>query len=63
MFRKAVRERTIAQPPISMARLEPEDRGREGLPALPRSSRFRAHDEGDDEGHVYSTARYPTRFD
>jgi hypothetical protein len=33
------------------------------LAVLQLTSRFRAHDDVEESGHVYLTARYPTRFD
>jgi hypothetical protein len=42
---------------------ESEDHGREGSAALQHTSRFRTHDDAEDSGHVYLTARHATRFD
>jgi hypothetical protein len=64
MRQKAARERPGTFPIIKMPRRrDSEDPGREGLAVLQLTSRFRAHDDVEDSGHVYLTARYPTRFD
>lgn len=64
MRQKAAKERPGTFPIIKVShRLDSEDPGREGLAVLQLTSRFRAHDDVEDSGHVYLTARYPTRFD
>jgi hypothetical protein len=63
MRRKVAKARQETPPNSRDAKREPEDRVSEPLPSLQRTSRFREHDEADDNGHVYPTARYTTRFD
>jgi hypothetical protein len=63
VLRKAERVRPVNRPTTSQLRRESKDPGHETLPALQRTSRFRAHDESDEGGHSYPTARYLTRFD
>ena len=64
MRQKPARERQGTVPIIKVPRRrDSEDPGCEALAALQPTSRFRAHDDVEDSGHVYLTARYPTRFD
>jgi hypothetical protein len=61
VLRKAVRQRESLHAIVHASTREPDDHERP--PVLQHTSRFRAHDETDDGGHRYQTARYPTRFD
>jgi hypothetical protein len=62
VLRKAERVRPVNRPTTKPHR-ELKDGSQETVPALQRTSRFRTHDETDDGGHSYPTARYLTRFD
>jgi hypothetical protein len=63
VLRKAERLRPVNRPTINKLHRELKDTGHETVPALQRTSRFRTHDESDEGGHSYPTARYLTRFD
>ena len=63
MLRKAERIRPVNRPTTNKLHRELKDTGHETVPALQRTSRFRTHDESDEGGHSYPTARYSTRFD
>jgi hypothetical protein len=63
VLRKAERVRPVNRPTTAKLPRELKDTAHEILPALQRTSRFRAHDETDENGHTYPTARYLTRFD
>jgi hypothetical protein len=63
VLRKAVRQRESLYAVAKASTRESDDNGFERPPVLRHTSRFRAHDENDDSGHRYQTARYPTRFD
>ena len=63
VLRKAERERPVIRPILDEPQQDARDSNQETVPVLRRSSRFRAHDEGDESGHSYPTARYSTRFD
>ena len=63
MLRKAERVRPVNRPTTIKLHRELKDASQEAVPALQRTSRFRTHDEADDGGHTYPTARYLRRFD
>ena len=63
VLRKAERVRPVNRPTTDQLHRELKDTSHETVPALQRTSRFRAHDEADDGGHTYRTARYLRRFD
>jgi hypothetical protein len=63
VLRKAERVRPVNRPITSKLHRELKDASHETVPALQRTSRFRAHDDSDEDGHSYPTARYLTRFD
>jgi hypothetical protein len=63
VLRKVVRQRESLHTIDHASTRESDDNGHERPRVLQRTSRFRAHDENDDGGHRYQTARYPTRFD
>lgn len=63
VLRKAEKVRPVNRPTTAKAQRELKDTGHDAVPALQRTSRFRAHDELDEGGRTYPTARYLTRFD
>jgi len=63
VLRKAEKVRPVNRPTITTLHRELKDTNHDTTQALQRTSRFRAHDETDDSGHSYRTARYLTRFD
>ena len=63
VLRKAEKVRPVNRPTTTKLHRELKDTGHETVPALQRTSRFRAHDESDEGGHSYPTARDLTRFD
>jgi hypothetical protein len=64
MRHRVERKRLEALPTTKkLPQRDSDNHGREASAALQHTSRFRAHDDVEEGGHVYLTARYTTRFD